>query len=58
MAGFALNHDGQWRDVIPTSRTAHHLGEALLYTPSREEMRAILMGFGRPKDLRRADLLR
>jgi len=30
----------------------------VLYTPAREEMRAILLSFGRPKDLRRADLLR
>lgn len=58
MAGFALNQDGQWQDVAPSSRIAHHLGEAVLYTPAREEMRAILLSFGRPKDLRRADLLR
>lgn len=58
MADFALNHDGQWQDVAPTSRIAHHLGDTMLYTPSREEMRAILQSFGRPKDLRRAEMLR
>lgn len=58
MADFAVNHDGQWHDIAPTSRIAHHLGDAALYTPSREEMRAILQRFGRPKDLRRADMLR
>ena len=58
MAGFALRHGEEWQDVLPQTRTQHRLGEAVLYTPGREEMRAILLSFGRPKDLRRAALLR
>lgn len=58
MAGFALRQGEAWVDVAPTTRAAHHLGDVVLYTPERAEMRAILQSFGRPKDLRRADLLR
>lgn len=58
MAGFALRREEQWQDVAPATRIAHSLGDTLLYTPDRGEMRAILQSFGRPKDLRRADLLR
>lgn len=58
MADFDLCQNGVWQAVLPATRIAHHLGDVVLYTPERAEMRAILQGFGRPKDLRRADLLR
>ena len=46
-----------WRDVSFRTRQRVEVGGADLFTPSRAELRASLLTFGRPKDLERADLL-
>jgi len=51
MAGLEVHGPNGWQPLQIHSREERRAG---LYVPSREELRAILMSFGRDKDLRRA----
>jgi hypothetical protein len=56
-AGFHLLEAGSWREIRPVTRQLVQLGEDLLFVPERAELKAMLLRFGRPKDLARAALL-
>lgn len=58
MCGLAVNTGERWAAVRPTTREAVRVGGAMLFTPSVQELRRILLLFGRPKDHERAALLR
>lgn len=55
MAGFELCEDGQWSPVTFATRVEIRPG---IFVPSRDELHALLLRFGRPKDLQRAASLR
>lgn len=55
MAGFELCEDGRWSPVTFATRVEVRPG---IFVPSRDELHALLLRFGRPKDLRRAASLR
>ncbi|VVT11143.1 conserved hypothetical protein [Sphingomonas sp. EC-HK361] len=57
MAGLHVADAGQWASVVPQSRELIRCGDVMIGVPSRAELRAILLLFGRPKDLRRATTL-
>ncbi|MFC5423350.1 hypothetical protein ACFPOB_27795 [Bosea eneae] len=57
MAGFEHRVGDAWHPVWPTTRQAIMIGSETLYVPERDELRRIIAGFGRPKDLERASLL-
>ncbi len=46
-----------WSRVAPKSREPVTIGGQILFVPSVAELRQMLIGFGRPKDLARAQLL-
>jgi hypothetical protein len=56
-AGFHLREHGHWTEIRPATRQAVQLDEATLFVPERAELKAMLLRFGRPKDLARAALL-
>jgi hypothetical protein len=55
MAGFELYEEGAWSPVTFTTREQVRPG---IFVPSNDELHALLLRFGRPKDLRRAASLR
>ncbi|WID95737.1 hypothetical protein QO058_23760 [Bosea vestrisii] len=57
MAGFEHRVGEAWHPVRPATRQAIAIGAATVYVPERDELRRIIEGFGRPKDLERACLL-
>lgn len=57
MAGFELCEGGKWTPIWPRTREAVDVDGAALFVPSREELKDILVRFGRGKDLARATLL-
>lgn len=57
MAGFEHRVGEAWHPVRPATRQAVTVGAATVYVPRRDELRQIIAGFGRPKDLERARLL-
>lgn len=57
MAGFEHRVGDVWYPVWPATRQAIAIGTATVYVPERDELRRIIAGFGRPKDLERARLL-
>ena len=57
MAGFHHRRGAQWHLVAPTTRQAVMVANATLYIPARDELRAMIAGFGRPKDRLRAQML-
>jgi hypothetical protein len=57
MAGFEHRVGDAWHRVQPKTRKPVTLGAATVYIPERDELRRIIEGFGRPKDLERARLL-
>jgi hypothetical protein len=57
MSGLRVNTAAGWTPVAPRTRQAIAVGEATLFTPSRRELKDILLAFGRPKDHARAALL-
>lgn len=57
MAGFEHSVGGRWHAVQPATRQPVSIGAATVYVPERDELRRIVEGFGRPKDLERARLL-
>lgn len=56
-AGFELREEDRWSLVTLATRCPVDVGDARLWIPSREELRALLLRFGRPKDIARAALL-
>lgn len=56
-AGFSLCERGKWSSVALQTRQPVELDGHRLWVPLREELRALLLRFGREKDLRRAALL-
>lgn len=57
MAGFYRFADAGWQPVMPATRVAVLVGEAVVYVPERAELRQMLVDFGRPKDFERVRLL-
>lgn len=57
MAGFRLSVGATWPPVVPATRQAFAIGEAIVHAPDRAELRRLLQAFGRPADLARAALL-
>lgn len=56
-AGFELFDGTRWNRVLPSSRQPVTVGNGTLWVPSREELHAMLLSFGREKDLARAALI-
>ena len=52
-AGFRLADSKGWRPVVFETRHAVGLAGRTLYLPSKNELRQLLLSFGRPKDLER-----
>ncbi|MEO8548136.1 MAG: hypothetical protein ABI422_07200 [Sphingomicrobium sp.] len=46
-----------WSRIAPQTRKPVAIGDQILFVPSAAELRRMLIGFGRPKDLARARLL-
>lgn len=57
MAGFEHRVGDAWHRVQPKTRQAVRIGAATVHVPERDELRRMIAGFGRPKDLERARLL-
>lgn len=55
--GFEFAGDEGWTRVLPKSRKGIEIEGRTLFVPVAQELRAMLIGFGRPKDLARANLL-
>ena len=56
-AGFHLFEAGRWTAIRPVTRLAVRVEQQTLFVPERGELKAMLLRFGRPKDLARAALL-
>ncbi|MFC0590850.1 hypothetical protein ACFFF7_15705 [Novosphingobium aquiterrae] len=56
-AGFQLCEGGAWHDIVPASREQVAVDEHTLWIPSRAELQAMLLRFGREKDRARAAVL-
>ena len=54
---FDVAGPGGWSRVTPQTREPVAVGRHLLFVPSATELKAMLIDFGRPKDLARARLL-
>ncbi|WP_254602688.1 hypothetical protein [Sphingomonas bacterium] len=54
IAGFAIATTTGWHDVRPVTRERHRIGNAIVFTPARAELAAMLTLSGRPGDLARA----
>ncbi|MBB3764003.1 hypothetical protein [Sphingomicrobium lutaoense] len=57
MAGFQFCQRGDWQRVWPRSREWVEVAGEKLFVPSRDELRTLLLGFGRGKDVQRAACL-
>ena len=57
MGGFSYCHSGSWRQVWPLTRREVLVADRVLFVPSSEELKALLRGFGREKDIARAALI-
>lgn len=55
--GFRLATADVWRKVTFATRHAVNVAGCTVFVPSKTELRDLLYSFGRPKDLRRAELL-
>ena len=53
MAGLSQRVGGEWQSVLPKSRVEFAGQGWRAFVPDRDELKAILRSFGRPKDLRR-----
>lgn len=58
MAGFEVSSAGDWTPVWPRTRMEIRWLGGTYFTPSRAEMLELLVRFDRPKDRKRAALLR
>ena len=57
MAGLQLRRDGGWQEVVPASREAVRIGDALLFTPGVAGLVDLCRLFDRLKDRARASVL-
>jgi hypothetical protein len=57
MGGFCYCSTGLWRPVRPVTRDAVGVDGRTLFVPSAAELKALLLGFGRDKDIARAALI-
>jgi hypothetical protein len=57
MAGFRYRTENGWQPVRPETRERFDVGGVDVFAPDRQELSALLHGFGRPKDHVRAALL-
>jgi hypothetical protein len=57
MGGFSYLLSGSWRPVWPTTRLAVMIDGHMLFVPAPAELRALLLAFGRDKDVERAALI-
>ena len=57
MASFKLRTGDAWQPVAFATREPIRVGRATVFVPAREELRALLLAFDRPKDRARAALL-
>ncbi|HET7708500.1 MAG TPA: hypothetical protein VFK50_03075 [Sphingomicrobium sp.] len=57
MGGFEVATDEGWERVWPRTRQPAEVRGRTLFIPSAAELKAMLVKFGRPKDLARARLL-
>lgn len=57
MGGFSFAAAEGWRVLVLSTREAIAVGDRLLYVPAVAELKALLLSFGREKDLARAALL-
>jgi hypothetical protein len=57
MGGFSVMTAGGWQPVLPKTRERRTLEGHEFYVPSVGELREMLLSFGRPKDVERAQLL-
>lgn len=55
--GFEFAGPDGWTRIRPESREPVAVGGKVLFVPSAADLRAMLIGFGRPKDIARAELL-
>lgn len=58
MGDFSLFTGETWRPIRPLTRQGFAIAGQTLYAPAAGELRDILLAFGRPKDLARAERLR
>ena len=56
-AGFCYFSSGSWRPVWPITRVGVAVENQTLFVPSANELKALLLGFGRAKDMARAALM-
>jgi hypothetical protein len=54
MADFHRRSGTEWLPVLPTTRQAINVDNAIVFVPERAELQAMLTAFGRPKDMERA----
>lgn len=54
MAGFERLSGTQWFPVLPVTRQAVRVESGVVFVPEKTELEAMLIAFGRPKDLERA----
>ncbi|MGY2736859.1 hypothetical protein [Sphingomonas sp. UYP23] len=54
MADFQRRSGGEWLPVQPTTRQAIAVDGAVVFVPEKAELQAMLVTFGRPKDLEQA----
>lgn len=57
MAGLRYRADDRWVSVAPGTREAVESGGVTVFVPGRAELIGMLHGFGRAKDIERADRL-
>jgi hypothetical protein len=57
MGGFTFAGANGWQALALATREAIAVGDRLLYVPAVTELKALLLSFGREKDLARAALL-
>ncbi|MBW4330030.1 hypothetical protein KY084_03975 [Stakelama sp. CBK3Z-3] len=57
MANFRYRVGGNWLPANPRTREAVEFGETTVFVPGCIELQQMLRGFGRPKDIERAEQL-
>ncbi|HUD91579.1 hypothetical protein [Sphingobium sp.] len=55
MAGFVYRKGAQWVPVQPATRQPVEVEGVILFIPERRELARLIMDFGRPKDMARAE---
>jgi hypothetical protein len=57
LADFRIRNSGTWQVMAVTTRVELLLASGPIFIPSREELAAIFLACGRPKDIERAQAL-